>query len=284
MTLCLGLIGLGRMGRGLTQRWCEAGIRVHGVDLDPAQRTAFAALGGVPAADVGEMIAALPPPRLVWCMLPAGNTTRTQIAELARRLAPGDLVVDGANGNYRDALEHHQKLGAAGIDFADAGVSGGVWGARLGFCLMLGGSAAAISRLQPFVVPLAATGGIQHCGPAGAGHYVKMIHNGIEYGLMQAYAECFSLLGEQAPFVIDRAAVAAVWQNGSVVRSWLLDLIGQALAADPDLSTIAPYVEDSGHGRGTVTAAIEQGIPAPVLGAALNARFASRGGADYAAK
>jgi len=219
-------------------------------------------------------------------MLPAGEATRTALETLAPLLAPGDLVVDGANGHYKDDAPRAAALAAHGIDFADAGVSGGVWGLENGYCIMLGGGETAAARLRPWLDALApAPGrGWLHTGPVGSGHYVKMVHNGIEYGMMQAFAEGFALMRQKPGFDLDVAAIAELWRHGSVVRSWLLDLSADALARDADLTTIEAFVADSGEGRWTALDAVEQGIPAPVMSLALMMRFASQGGNDYAAK
>ncbi|MBX9605277.1 MAG: decarboxylating 6-phosphogluconate dehydrogenase [Gammaproteobacteria bacterium] len=283
----LGMIGLGRMGANMARRLRRAGIEVVGHDRDAALVAGLAAeCGVIPVSDLDALVAALTPPRSVWVMLPAGEITTQTIAALGARLAPGDLLVDGANGHYQDAMTRHATLAARGIDFVDAGVSGGVWGLDNGYGLMLGGDGLAVERLRPVIEALAptSTSGWVHCGPAGAGHYVKMIHNGIEYGLMQAYAEGFALLRAKGEFNLDLAEIAESWRHGSVVRSWLLDLTADALAANPALIGIAPVVADSGEGRWTAIEAIERGVPAPVIGAALNARFSSQGAGDFGSR
>jgi 6-phosphogluconate dehydrogenase len=225
----------------------------------------------------------LPAPRIVWLMLPAGEVTTQHVDQLAQTLEPGDLVVDGANANYKDSMRRAAGLAAHGIAFVDAGVSGGVWGLDNGYALMLGGDADAIERLTPAlrVLAPAADNGWLHCGPAGSGHFVKMIHNGIEYGMMQAYAEGFALLSARRDFDLDLAAIAETWRHGSVVRSWLLDLTADFLAEDSLLAGVEPHAADSGEGRWTVIESIEQGVPAPVITGAVTARFASQGGGDF---
>jgi 6-phosphogluconate dehydrogenase len=221
------------------------------------------------------MVAALTPPRAVWLMVPAGPPTERALDEVAARLAPGDLIVDGANTHYKDDLRRAPALRARGLHYVDAGVSGGIWGLREGYCLMVGGEREAVERLRPVLDALAPPDGWRHVGPVGSGHFVKMVHNGIEYGLMQAYAEGFELLAA-ADFDLDLAAIARLWTRGSVVRSWLLDLAADALAEDPTLSGLKGWVEDSGEGRWTVETAVEKAVPLPVITAALYARFRSR--------
>jgi 6-phosphogluconate dehydrogenase len=219
-------------------------------------------------------------------MLPAGDVTEQHLDELATLLAPGDLAVDGANSFYKDSMRRGAALAKRGLAFVDAGVSGGVWGLDNGYALMLGGEAAAVARLKPAIEVLAPAKdrGWLHCGPVGAGHFVKMIHNGIEYGMMQAYAEGFALMKARADFHLDLGAIAEMWRHGSVVRSWLLDLSAEFLARDQELKEIAPFVADSGEGRWTALEAIEQGVPAPVMSLALMMRYASQGRDEYAAK
>lgn len=283
----LGMIGLGRMGGNMTRRLARAGVRVVAFDrLLPAREALQGEPGVSTVESLGELAAALSVPRIVWCMLPAGEPTEQTLAELLPRLVRGDLVVDGANAHYRDSQRRAHALGAQGLAFIDAGVSGGVWGLERGYGLMLGGDATAIERLRPLLERLApaADRGWLHCGAAGAGHFTKMVHNGIEYGLMQAYAEGLALLEARADLGLDVARIAEAWRHGTVIRSWLLDLTADFLAADPDLASIEPYVADSGEGRWTALEAIELGVPTPVMSLALMARFASQGRADYAAK
>ena len=283
----LGMIGLGRMGGNMVRRLRAGGAEVVGYNRDGAVAEQLAAECGMqPAADLPALAAALAPPRIVWLMLPAGSVTERTITTVKALLAPGDLLVDGANSHFKDSLRRSAECAEHGIDFVDAGVSGGIWGRTAGYALMVGGTPEAVQRLKPALETLAPARdrGWLHCGPVGSGHYVKMIHNGIEYGMMQAYAEGFALIEARKDFELDLAAIAEMWRHGSVVRSWLLDLAASFLAEDQALDHIAPFVADSGEGRWTAIEAIEQGIPAPVIGTALNMRFASQGGFDYGAK
>jgi len=281
------MIGLGKMGGNMVRRLRQAGIDVVGFSRESNVRQSLADETGLIAADSLEaLLAALPAPRLVWLMLPAGDITASYVHALRAALQPGDMVVDGANSWYKDSMRHGELLAAAGLEFADAGVSGGVWGLQKGYALMVGASDAGFARMRPLVEVLAPARdrGWVHAGPVGSGHFVKMIHNGIEYGMMQAYAEGFALLHGRKDFALDLAAIAETWRHGSVVRSWLLDLTTDVLNGNQDLSDIAPYVADSGEGRWTAQESIEQGIPAPVMSLALMMRFASQGKQDYASK
>ena len=283
----LGLIGLGRMGGNMTRRLRRASIEVVGYTRQPDVVEALAReCGMIPASSLDAVVEALPRPRVVWLMLPAGDVTRDYVAALAERLEPGDIVVDGANSYYRDSVAHGARLGERGISFVDAGVSGGVWGLEEGYALMVGGPQDAVQALEPVLRALAPAPdrGWLHCGPAGSGHFVKMVHNGIEYGMMQAYAEGFALLEAHPDFDFDLAAIAEMWRHGSVVRSWLLDLTAAVLRDDAKLEAVAPYVADSGEGRWTAIEAVERGVPAPVISTALMMRFASQGGLDYGSK
>ncbi|WP_062294499.1 phosphogluconate dehydrogenase (NAD(+)-dependent, decarboxylating) [Demequina phytophila] len=317
----IGMIGLGRMGAGLTRRLMRDGhtVAVHDVSADAID--ALAAEGAVPVRSLEGFIEALEAPRAVWVMVPAGEITQRVISGLAAVLEPGDTIIDGGNSYYRDDLAHATSLAESGIHLVDVGTSGGVHGLARGFCLMIGGDDAVVARLAPIwrtIAPgadaAARTPGLAgdltpgeegwlHCGPTGAGHFVKMVHNGIEYGLMAAYAEGLNVLrnanigavardadAETAPLAhpefyrydVDTAAVAEVWRRGSVIGSWLLDLTAEALRADPDLETFSGHVSDSGEGRWTSIAAIDEGVPTPVLTTALYSRFASRDLDDYA--
>jgi 6-phosphogluconate dehydrogenase len=269
----LGMVGLGRMGSGMTERLEQAGHEV--MTYDP----------NVPstAASLEELAQQLQPPRHLWMMVPAGEITEQTFEQLLGILEAGDAIVDGGNSNFRDSQRRAAAAREKGIFFLDVGVSGGIWGLREGFALMAGGDEEPIRRLDPVFQALAPKGGYAHVGPAGAGHFVKMVHNGVEYGLMQAYAEGFDLM-EASEFDLDLGAIAELWRHGSVVRSWLLDLLTRALAEDPDLESIRGYVEDSGEGRWTVEEAIEHAVPLPVITAALYARFASREDESFAAK
>jgi 6-phosphogluconate dehydrogenase len=282
-----GLIGLGRMGGNMARRLRRGGREVAAWNLEGDVTTALAKETGLTAAaTLEDLVRRLERPRIVWLMLPAGEVTENHVTTLAGLLSPDDLLVDGANSWYRDSMRRATALAQKKIAFADAGVSGGVWGLQEGYALMVGGSETGIARLRPYLETLAPAPdrGWLHCGPAGSGHYVKMIHNGIEYGMMQAYAEGFALMRGKSEFDLDLAHIAEMWRHGSVVRSWLLDLSSEFLAADQELGDIAPYVADSGEGRWTALDAIEQGIPAPVMSLALMTRFATQGRSDYASK
>ena len=282
-----GIVGLGRMGGNMARRLARKGIRIalHNRSHDVSAAIA-AETGHLACVSLADLVAALQAPRTVWLMLPAGDATEQALQTLAPLLSPGDLVVDGANAYYKDDKRHAEMMAAHGIDYADAGVSGGVWGLENGYCIMFGGSADAAVRLKPYMEALAPTptDGWLHTGPVGSGHFVKMVHNGIEYGMMQAFAEGFALMKNKADFDLDLGAIAELWRHGSVVRSWLLDLSADFLAQDQTLESIQPFVSDSGEGRWTVLEAVEQGIPAPVMSLALMMRFASQGKNDYAAK
>jgi 6-phosphogluconate dehydrogenase len=280
----IGMVGLGRMGANMARRLARGGIEVIGFARRPDTRSAFAATAGCSSADDLEaLIHALPPPRIVWLMVPAGKQTEETIAALSPRLLAEDVLVDGGNAFYKDSVRRAVELASYGVRFVDCGVSGGVWGLEHGYALMFGGSPAAARAIEPVIRLLAPAPdrGWLHCGPSGSGHFVKMIHNGIEYGMMQAIAEGMALLKGKAEFGLDVAAIADMWGHGSVVRSWLLDLTAEFLREDAELNDIAPLVADSGEGRWTVAEAIEQGIPAPVLSLALAMRFASQGKAAY---
>jgi 6-phosphogluconate dehydrogenase len=279
----LAMIGLGRMGANMARRLARGGARVHAFDAQHQARAALAAEPGVAChATLRAAIDALPAPRTVWLMLPAGAPTEATLAELTPMLAAGDLVIDGANANYLDSQRHAGELAALGLHFADCGVSGGVWGLDNGYCLMYGadpGPAARIAPLARLLAPAPDRGWL-HCGPPGSGHFVKMIHNGIEYGAMQAYAEGFALLEGKDGFDLDLAAIGELWRHGSVIRSWLLDLTVDALREPGALESVEPFVADSGEGRWTVDEAVRQGTPAPVIALALMSRFASQGSGD----
>ncbi len=274
----LGLIGLGKMGRGMTARLVRGGHRVVAFDLNAEAGEAAEEAGAEGAAALDELVSTLETPRAVWVMVPAGDPTDEVIGALAARLDAGDLVIDGGNANYNDSMRRAEQLAADDLLFVDAGTSGGVWGEAEGYSLMVGGTREAVERLRPALETLAPAPdrGWGHVGPAGAGHFVKMIHNGIEYGLMQAYTEGFALLERKEEFDLDLHQVAELWRYGSVVRSWLLDLTARALEENPALEGVAPYVEDSGEGRWTVSEAIDQDIAAPVITLALLQRLQSR--------
>ena len=283
----LGLIGLGKMGGNMARRLRRGGIEVAGYNRDAGATQALAdECGLVPADSPQSLVDKLDTPRLLWLMLPAGQVTESYVQQMTDMLRPGDVLIDGANSFYKDSLRRGQLLADKGIHFLDAGVSGGVWGLQNGYALMVGGSDEAFGLLQPIVETLAPAKdrGWVHTGPVGSGHFTKMIHNGIEYGMMQAYAEGFTLLQGRDDFGLDLAAIAESWRHGSVVRSWLLDLTAGVLAGDQTLDDVLPYVADSGEGRWTALEGIEQGVPTPVMSLALMARFASQGQQDYASK
>ena len=280
----LGFIGLGRMGANMAARLIAGGHAVSGYDRGAEALAAAAKLGVAPAASLEALVAALPQPRTLWMMVPAGDPVDATIEALAPLLSAGDLIVDGGNSWYRDSLRRSSALAECGLGFVDAGVSGGIWGRTEGYALMLGGEPEYVQRLTAAAESLAPARdrGWGHVGPAGAGHFVKMIHNGIEYGLMQAYAEGFAIMEAKESMHLDLAQVAGIWQHGSVVRSWLLDLTARALSKDPSLATVAPWVNDSGEGRWTVQEAIDLNQPAPVITHALIARLESRDEQGYA--
>ena len=269
------MVGLGRMGGNMTLRLLGGGHRVVVYDPDAKATQAVAAQGAVVACDLGELVAHLTPPRAVWVMVPAGEATQATLDALAGLLQAGDVVIDGGNSRYTDTQRRAATLAEAGLTLLDAGTSGGIWGLREGYCLMVGGQEAACQRLAPIFTTLAPDAGYLRTGPAGSGHYVKMIHNGIEYGMLEAYAEGFELMAAHE-YDLDLSAIAELWQHGSVVRSWLLELAGRALAEDPRLEGIRGYVEDSGEGRWTVEEAIRLGVPLPALAFSLFERFRSR--------
>jgi 6-phosphogluconate dehydrogenase len=271
----IGLVGLGRMGGNMATRLARGGHRVVGYDAAPAARHAAEAAGVGTAGSLGALMGALRAPRTVWLMVPAGDPTETAIRELTAWLQPGDTVVDGSNGYYKEDLRRAGELAAGGVGYLDAGVSGGIWGLEQGYCLMVGGEAAAVARLAPILTTLASPQGWLHVGPPGSGHYAKMIHNGIEYGMMQAYAEGFELL-VASDYRLDLPALARLWNRGSVVRSWLLELTADVLAANPKLEGIRAWVDDSGEGRWMVEEAVAKAVPVPAITAALFARFRSR--------
>ena len=277
----LGFVGLGRMGGNMVTRLQRGGHTVVAYDRSPEAVSSAQQSGARGAGTLDDLVKTLTPPRSVWVMVPAGAPTESTIAELAGKLAPGDVIVDGGNTRYKDDVRRAKELAARGLHYVDAGTSGGIWGLQNGYCLMVGGDRAAVDRLAPALTTLAPPNGWLHVGGVGAGHYVKMIHNGIEYGMMQAYAEGFELMSE-SDYNLDLAAIAKLWGQGSVVRSWLLELTADALAADPKLSTVKPWVEDSGEGRWTVEDAVEKAVPAPVITASLFARFRSRRENSYA--
>lgn len=309
----IGMMGLGRMGFNMARRLMASGHEIVAYDLNRDNVAAIKAEGAVAASSVEELVSLLKPPRAIWLMLPAA-VTEGAVRDLSTRLSADDIIIDGGNSNYRKAVDLAGELATKGIHFLDVGTSGGVWGAERGYCLMIGGDAGAVARLDPIFATLAPGGdpssgtaerGYLHCGPAGAGHFVKMIHNGIEYGMMAAYAEGLNILksanagsverkadAETSPldepqyyrYDFDIAAVTEVWRHASVISSWLLDLTASALSADPNLASYQGHVADSGEGRWTLQAAIDTSVPVPVLSSALFSRFTSRGNDEFANK
>jgi 6-phosphogluconate dehydrogenase len=270
----LGMVGLGRMGAGMTERLDRDGHEIKTYDPNVPST----------AGSLQELVQQLAPPRAVWLMIPAGEITENAFAELLSALEPGDTIVDGGNSNFRDSQRRYREAQERELNFVDTGVSGGVWGLRVGFCLMVGGDDEPVQRLEPIFRSLAPEEGYAHVGPSGAGHFVKMVHNGIEYGLMQAYGEGFEIM-HASEFDLDLHEIAGIWRNGSVVRSWLLELLHTAFEQDgSDLEKLEGYVEDSGEGRWTVFEAINESVPAPAISAALYARFSSRQDESFAAK
>ncbi|WP_277344087.1 phosphogluconate dehydrogenase (NAD(+)-dependent, decarboxylating) [Pseudomonas syringae] len=307
----LGIVGLGRMGGNIARRLMHSGHTTVVYDRDEASRTTLATEGATAVADLAGLVAAMQAPRAVWVMLPAGEPTEQTIEALSQLLEPDDVIIDGGNTFYKDDIRRAQALALKDLHYVDVGTSGGVWGLERGYCMMIGGEQAIVERLDPLFATLApgigdiertrdraasadprAEQGYIHAGPAGSGHFVKMIHNGIEYGMMQAFAEGFDILKQknsdhlpaEQRFDLNVADIAEVWRRGSVVSSWLLDLTADALASDPALDAYSGSVADSGEGRWTIEAAIEQAVPAPVLSSALFARFRSRQQSTYADK
>jgi 6-phosphogluconate dehydrogenase len=280
----VAMIGLGRMGANMTERLLRRGHRVVAHDVKPDALAAAAALGAEPAGSLEDACRRLAPPRVVWVMVPAGDPTEQTVIALGDLLARGDTLVDGGNSWYRDSIRRAAALHARGIDLLDVGTSGGVWGLDEGYSLMIGGDGEAVARCRALFEALAPDRdrGWGHVGPSGAGHFVKMVHNGIEYGMMQALAEGFAIMHRKAELELDLPQVAEIWRHGSVVRSWLLDLTGQALNENPGLDGIAPWVNDSGEGRWTVAEAIDLDVPAPVISLALIARLRSRDTGSFA--
>ena len=274
----LGLIGLGRMGANMARRLILGGHRVVAFDLDAQAVDASEEYGAEGTGSLAELVSLLAPPRAVWLMLPHGPVTEDTISAVSPLLSPGDVILDGGNANYKDSIRRGHELAERGIDFVDVGISGGIWGLANGFCLMVGGPDETVKRLEPAFRSLAPseTAGYSHLGPSGAGHYVKMVHNAVEYALMEAYAEGFELLAAKEEFDLDLAAIAETWRHGAVVRSWLLDLAAAALKEDPGLESLQAFVEDSGEGRWTVQESVDLAVPAPAITAALQQRFRSR--------
>jgi 6-phosphogluconate dehydrogenase len=269
------MIGLGRMGNGMTERLREAGHEVQTFDPAVESRT---------AKSLEELKGQLDVPRAFWMMVPSGKVTEDVFQDLLKLADAGDTIVDGGNSNFRDSKRRYVEAQQRGLHFVDAGVSGGIWGLQVGFCLMVGGDDEPVQRLEPIFRSLAPEEGYAHVGPSGSGHFVKMVHNGIEYGLMQSYAEGFEIM-EHSEYELDLTEISGIWRNGSVVRSWLLELLHSAFDQHGgELEDIAPYVEDSGEGRWTISEAINENVPAPVIAASLFARFASRDEIKFSAK
>jgi len=282
----LAMVGLGKMGGNMASRLLRGGHQVVAYNRSPEPIRAAEAEGATGATSLEDVVLRLSPPRAVWLMLPSGQITEEAVRHLAELLSINDLIIDGGNSNYKDTMRRAAYLADKGIYFVDSGTSGGIWGLQEGYSLMVGGRPEAIAAIRPALETLApaADRGWAHVGPSGAGHFVKMIHNGIEYGMMQAYAEGFEILRAKKEFGLDLHQIAELWRYGSVVRSWLLDLTAAALAEDPELSDLRGWVADSGEGRWTVFEAIDQDVPAPVITLALQMRFVSRQDESYAAK
>ena len=282
----IGMIGLGRMGGNMVQRLLNGGHRVVTYDRSAEAVAASQSKGAVGVSSIEELVKNLTAPKAVWVMLPIGQPTEDTINSLIPLLSAGDTVLDGGNANYKDSMRRAEKLAEHGIDFMDVGTSGGIWGLVEGYALMIGGKKEVFQRLEPIFQTLAPSKdqGLSHVGPAGAGHFVKMVHNGVEYGLMQAYAEGFEIMEAKKEFDLDLGQIAEGWRYGSVVRSWLLDLVAAALVEDPKLESLEAYVEDSGEGRWTVQESIDLAVPAPVITASVQARFRSRQKGPFGAK
>jgi 6-phosphogluconate dehydrogenase len=271
----LGMIGLGRMGANMTERLVRGGHTVIAYDRSAEAIERVVGTGARGAHSLADFVRQLSLPRAMWLMVPSGDPVDQTIDQLLPSLSKGDIIIDGGNSNYKDSIRRAEKLKKDGMHFVDAGTSGGVWGLQNGYCMMVGGEKEIVQRLEPIFLTLAPKDGYLHAGPSGAGHFVKMIHNGVEYGMMQAYGEGFEIL-KAAPFNLDLAKISHLWNQGSVVRSWLLELCESALQKDPKLEGIKGYVDDSGEGRWTVIEAVERGVPATALAHSLFARYASR--------
>ena len=279
----LGMIGLGRMGANMTERLVLGGHRIISYDRSPEAIQRVVDKGAVGSRSLADFVQQLSQPRAAWLMVPSGDPVDQTIEQLLPQLAKGDVIIDGGNSYYKDSIRRAEKLKQQGIYFVDAGTSGGIWGLKVGYCMMVGGEKEVVERLDPIFKTLAPKDGYLHVGPSGAGHFVKMIHNGIEYGMLQAYGEGFELL-KASGFDLDLGKIAHLWNQGSVVRSWLLELAESAFNKDPELASIKGYVEDSGEGRWTVLEAVERNVPASVLTLSLFARFASRQEDSFSAK
>ena len=282
----LAMIGLGRMGLNMATRLVRGGHRVVGYALEAEAIEQARKNGAEGAASLEEVVKMLQAPRIAWSMVPSGAPTDQTVNNLSELFGPGDIVIDGGNSNYKDSIRRAQLLESKGIEFVDCGTSGGVWGITEGYSMMIGGKAAVVEKLRPIFETLAPAKdrGWGYVGPHGAGHYVKMIHNGIEYGMMQSFAEGFDIMRAKTEFGLDLAKISEIWRYGSVVRSWLLDLTARALEADPTLADVQPWVEDSGEGRWTVAEAIDHNVPAPIITLALEMRLVSRDKENFAAR
>ena len=282
----LAMVGLGKMGLNMATRLARGGHRVVGYARTDTTVQEAIKHGAEGAYTLEEVVSKLKAPRIVWLMIPAGKVTHDTVQHLSTLLEAGDIVIDGGNSNYKDSIVHAEMLEPKGMEFVDCGTSGGIWGLTEGYSLMIGGSSEVVERLRPIFETLAPAPdkGWGHVGPHGAGHYVKMVHNGIEYGMMQAFAEGFSILKAKKEFGMDLAHIAHIWQHGSVVRSWLLDLAARALDEDPALTNVKPWVADSGEGRWTVFESIDLDVPAPVITLSLQMRFVSRDEENYTAR
>jgi 6-phosphogluconate dehydrogenase len=280
----LAMIGLGRMGGNMVQRLLQGGHQVVVFDRSAEAVKAHVGMGATAAKDLADVCGRLTAPRVVWVMVPAGAPVESTIDALAPALSKGDIIIDGGNSNFKDSMRRAAGLKERGLEFIDAGTSGGIWGLTIGYCLMIGASREAFSRCEPIFRTLAPPDGYAHVGPPGSGHYVKMIHNGIEYGMLQAYAEGYEILHASKDFKLDLKQISSVWNRGSVVRSWLNELAERAFAKDVELSALKGYVEDSGEGRWTVQEAIDLDVPAPVITLSLLARFRSRQPDSFGAK
>jgi len=281
----LAMIGLGKMGGNMVERLMKHGHSLVAFDRDPATVTKYQGLGAAPAKDLADVVRQMPSPRVIWIMVPAGKPVDSTIDTLLPLLAKGDILIDGGNSFYKDSIARAERLANQGIRFIDSGTSGGIWGLANGYCLMVGGEREAVAHCEPIFTALAQEGGYAHVGPPGAGHYVKMVHNGVEYGMLQAYAEGYEILSASKRYPeLDLRQIAELWQHGSVVRSWLNELAVAAFEKDPKLSALKGFVADSGEGRWTVAEAIEEDVPAPVITLSLLMRLRSRQEDSFGAK
>ncbi|HEY4359335.1 MAG TPA: decarboxylating 6-phosphogluconate dehydrogenase [Bryobacteraceae bacterium] len=279
----IGMIGLGKMGGNMAERLTQGGHEVVGYDQGAVPPQRIKEIGLELASSLADLVSKLPAPRAIWVMVPSGKPTQDTVDKLAELLSPGDLIIDGGNSKFTDDIVRADMVKPKGIHYMDAGTSGGVWGLKVGYCLMVGGEPSDFAHVEPILKTLAPPDGVMHCGPVGSGHFVKMVHNGIEYGMMQAYAEGFEIL-EASRYKLDLAKIANLWNQGSVVRSWLLELTALALEADPGLDKLQPWVEDSGEGKWTVEESFATSVPAPVIALSLMMRFRSRQDNSFSAR